>query len=824
MLEVKNINRSFKRKIVVAFVVCLAAISSAWLINKVAFTDMLQTVDRLSSPDEKLKAFNRILFRVINLDQVSTTKLASGKQQLQKRVNAETTHLLQSLDSLQVLCMDNPRQVRLIDSISRLLKLRNKALESYLAEREKLVTNKVFVKQIDTLNSLVNEVGNDSIVLSSESNVLTTTIKSTQPEEQPAPRETKGFFAKLFGKKKKETPVPTISEQTRVVEQVRTKVDTLVYAPPDSAKQKAAVIMKNIALKQQAGRRKFEEQEARLANIERSSIAQIIQVLNEAEKDVLLQTRLNSENAKRVVRKNARENSIILMVFCGVAAILIVLILSDVSKSNVYRAQLQLAKEEAEQHSLARQRFLANMSHEIRTPLQSIIGFSQLALQQENTSRTYLQNIYSSSEHLLQIVNEVLDYSRLTAGKIELQQKPFDVYQLVHEVVEALRPLAQAKALAFNAEADAQPGIQVIGDPFRLKQILFNLAGNAIKFTKGGSIQLQVQTHRHKKHSTFTFVVKDTGIGIPTEKLDSIFDQFEQAAPHHDMHTAGTGLGLSIVKWLVEAQQGSIEVNSVEGEGATFTVRLSYQHAHATAAGEAQQNVNPVPLKLGKVWLVDDDQFIGQLCTAIFQQHGIPVTVFASAEALLAHLWDDEVKLIFADIRLSGMDGTALCRLLRKRVGNSVQIVALTAQALPEEISALLTIGFDDVLQKPFKAQQLVHMALDRLQQQNVSPIQNAVPLKSVENVHPDLAGQFTTDQANDTALIETALEENDALQVGFLLHRLAGRTMQMGFGNEGKRLRKLELKVSRLGLSADTTEEIKLSLQQLNSISAATA
>ncbi|WP_448636402.1 sensor histidine kinase [Pedobacter panaciterrae] len=302
----------------------------------------------------------------------------------------------------------------------------------------------------------------------------------------------------------------------------------------------------------------FLNREAVLANANSVLISQMLDVLRKVESEVVSQIEVNGIQAKKVVNTGINTISLIMLVFLVLTGVLLYLILTDITRSGRYRNELELAKDEAEYHGRAKQRFLSNMSHEIRTPLQSIIGYAELIKQQEYPQSKDIDAIYHSSEHLLQIVNEVLDYNRIISGKFTFSNKVFDVGQLLAEVISVMRPQAEAKSLKMVADFDLKGLKYIYGDPFRLKQILYNLLGNAVKFTQTGEIVLSAFYKRQNENVHFTFIVKDTGIGLSEEDGKVIFNEFEQinTIESEVVNSTGTGLGLTIIKSLVENQGG----------------------------------------------------------------------------------------------------------------------------------------------------------------------------------------------------------------------------------------------------------------------------
>jgi signal transduction histidine kinase/CheY-like chemotaxis protein len=509
-----------------------------------------------------------------------------------------------------------------------------------------------------------------------------------------------------------------------------------------------------------------------------------------------------------VVNASISRINTIIIVTSLVAALLIFLIFTDISRSNKYRRQLIAAKEEAEYLGQVKQRFLANMSHEIRTPLQSIIGFAEQLRRQEKPDPEFLDAIYRSSDHLLQIVNEVLDYSRIVSDTFTFEQKPFCLPQLAAEVVETMKPQAARKHLALVLSGPPPAGL-VLGDPFRLRQILYNLLGNAIKFTETGQVSLTLTAADAGEQTHFHLAVQDTGIGIPAAEINRIFKVFEQVEGVVASTSAGTGLGLSIVKTLVESQGGSIAVSSEPGRGSTFTIQLSFPKALAAAGPAAGSRPPGTPAFKGEILVVDDDAFILQLCRAIFDKHHIRNTCTTDARGVLAKEWEESLELVLLDIRMPQIKGTELCRALRSRVPASCRIMALTAQALPEEREAILAQGFDGLLMKPFREQELLAL----IEAPAPVGLPRAAPVVAAqqadfsalirmtggqEAVLQAVLHQFMAETQQDLEQLQRSLQapewDRTPEAVIEVIHRLAGRCGQIGAKKLPARLRAVEV------------------------------
>jgi PAS domain S-box-containing protein len=385
-------------------------------------------------------------------------------------------------------------------------------------------------------------------------------------------------------------------------------------------------------------------------------------------------------------------------------------------------AEKQRLYEEAARANEAKDQFLATVSHELRTPLTSILGWSQMLtsgrLDAAMTQRA-IETIERNARAQAQIVEDLLDISRIVSGKLRLNVQLFSPHTSVEAAVEALRPAAMAKSIAFQLVIDPQAG-PISGDPERLQQIVWNLVSNAIKFTpKGGRVHLAVQRH----HSNVNIVVTDNGAGIPPEYLPRIFDSFTQVDASASRKHGGLGLGLAIVKKLVELHGGAVSANSDGlGKGASFTVSLPLAPL-ATRPAAAQQEPAPqsyrIPLNTEEFGLAgvvillveDDDDARNMLASVLASAHAVVETAASAEEALL--IWEGmQPDLIVSDIGMPGMDGYAFIAAVRQREKQhnlrGVPAVALTAYARVQDRMRALTSGFQMHVAKPVEPAELL--------------------------------------------------------------------------------------------------------------------
>jgi signal transduction histidine kinase/CheY-like chemotaxis protein len=386
---------------------------------------------------------------------------------------------------------------------------------------------------------------------------------------------------------------------------------------------------------------------------------------------------------------------------------------------------LKKATREAQMASQAKNQFLANMSHEIRTPLNGIMGFSEMLSSQETNIKKIrmLEMIEESGNQLLQIINDIFDYSKIEAGKLTIKNDYFKLDKLLEEAVSYFDKSAKSKNLQFVLNIDGIAENSLFGDLYKLKQILFNVISNAIKFTDEGSVLVIAGSEKINNFARIKIIVEDTGIGIHKNQLDKIFDEFNQLDYYLTKKIKGTGLGLTITKKLLDLLQGNIRVESEPGRGSRFIITIPFQiktnnKVKAKKVMNDTEENNKSGSKMVKILLAEDNEANQFLIKALTKTQDWDITVVDDGEKAVEQYKKDNYDLILMDVQMPVMNGyeaTKIIREMENEKGIRTPIIALTAFAMESDRDLCIEAGMDDYIAKPFKRQQFLDAILAAL-------------------------------------------------------------------------------------------------------------
>jgi len=358
----------------------------------------------------------------------------------------------------------------------------------------------------------------------------------------------------------------------------------------------------------------------------------------------------------------------------------------------------------AESAVKAKQQFLSNMSHEIRTPMNAIIGFTKVLLKTNlsEKQKEYLQAIKLSGDSLIVLINDILDLAKVDSGKMTFEQVPFKMASSISAMLHLFEPKIQEKNLRLIKEFDNNIPEVLLGDPVRLHQVILNLVSNAVKFTAKGKITVSVHLLREDEKSvTIQFSVTDTGIGIPANKIEKIFDNFQQASSGTSRLYGGTGLGLAIVKQLVESQGGSIHVNSKIDQGSTFSIILNFQKTNAEVVVAKDMLELDNEIKDIKVLVVEDIALNRLLIKTLLDDFGFEHDIAVNGKIAIEKLKENSYDIILMDLQMPEMNGFEATDYIRNKMNSTIPIIALTADVTTVDLTKCKAVGMNDYIAKP---------------------------------------------------------------------------------------------------------------------------
>jgi PAS domain S-box-containing protein len=500
----------------------------------------------------------------------------------------------------------------------------------------------------------------------------------------------------------------------------------------------------------------------------------------------------------------------------------------DVTQLEETRRDLHLAKKSAEDANQAKSTFLAQMSHEIRTPMNAILGFTEILqrgmAKDEGQRQNYLQTIQSSGEHLLTLINDILDLSKIESGKLELELARHSPLAIISQSMTILRLKAQEKDLDFAFESETDLPETIVTDSVRLRQIIINLVGNAIKFTQRGGVRV-VTRYVDQPRPELQIDIVDTGIGISPEALDKVFDAFSQEDSSITRRFGGTGLGLSICRLLAEKMRGSVTVTSTLGVGSTFRVSLdpgSMKNIRLVPANlqdkQASPSQNPqnetIYIGPAPILVVDDGEANRKLASLYLERAGAVVTTAENGKDALQKISEQDFEVILMDVHMPEMDGLTAVRHLRSQ-GYHRPIIALTGNVMKNDEEACLAAGFSGFLTKPIRMDHLLSAVAaaieirpraenplasndsnpaDELQQladlqqeiatitklMDSGPIDSSLPTEDEELA--TIVNSFVATLREKQPLFQTAFEQHDSHELEELAHWLKGAGGSLGF------------------------------------------
>lgn len=481
----------------------------------------------------------------------------------------------------------------------------------------------------------------------------------------------------------------------------------------------------------------------------------------------------------------------------------------DITDQKKLEEELKLQRAKALEASKAKEVFLANMSHEIRTPLNAIIGFLR-ELKRAGVSgsqQEFLDYSYNASQHLLSIINNILDISKIESSEMLLENKNFSLKESIENVITILKPKAREKGLMLTTSFSDKLYPVFKGDPSKIEQVLYNILGNALKFTNQGKISVDCKVLQDLPHQqTFSIVITDTGIGMSEEYVRSIFKKFNQEDSSISRKYGGTGLGMSITKELIHLMKGEIDVKSEKNVGTSITIQLVLHKGNEKLNRDVSAEKQHIVLDGIRVLLVEDNELNQLVAENSLKHYNCLVTKADNGRIAVELLEKEQFDIILMDIQMPEMDGIEATQILREKMGVKTPIIALTANAFKSEIDKCISIGMDDYITKPFAEESLITII-----EKHIGRQKNQSDAVKVRAVPYDLTGiqklgqgdeafikkiitLFITQTQEMIPMIDLAFNNQNFAEIARLVHKLRPSVEAVGIASISEEMRELEV------------------------------
>ncbi len=601
------------------------------------------------------------------------------------------------------------------------------------------------------------------------------------------PEAKKGFFKRLFSKQDTASHAPIIIDKSKEKEIIKQEIAGIEQQITDQNQQL------------QAKEKILLEKNIQVTDLINQQIRQL-----ETNEQRRLETK--TEEADFMAAQTYRRLTIFTVAAVVLLMIVLILFFRNVKQNREYQQILKRAKAEAESLAKAKEMFVATVSHEMRTPVNAIFGLTEQLLQKQNPPEVTedLKVVHSSARHLITLVNDTLDFSKIESQKLKIEQVDFAPDEIFREIYTLHKHVAAAKSINLRVENATAKSLVLNGDPVRLKQILINLITNAIKFTDKGEVVFSVDLEKTSENTCqLRMEVTDTGIGISNENLPRIFDEFVQLDTDLKQKHRGAGLGLAIVKKLVDLQGGKIEVDSTPGKGTRFSLQIPYvlgKPGSITTQEEARP-ATPESFSSLRFLLVDDEEFNLYLLKNILKKWGVNYTEAHNGQQAVELAQENKYDLIFMDMRMPVMDGYEASRTILETAPDT-KIIALTATGRPEDIQKSKEAGMLGFLQKPFSENDLFE-AVTRLIPSYLKPFPESQPPLNLDELEKMAGGDkaffkemieiFINSSEKGLAAIQKGIQANDWEAVSEAAHKLAAPSKHMQAMTLYKYLKDLE-------------------------------
>lgn len=743
---------------------------------------IISSLETDGSTNNNLIQYKEILVNLHDMENhVESYDLTSDASYIE-RYNVSLDLVLERVDSINHL---NTKDAELL--------IYNDSLESLINQKSDVLNELILLRTSelgDELNDLEHVIAGLSAVDTiykptvkakrSAKNITAEPVAATSAETTSDQEKKPGIFKRIFGKNEKASEGTAAEVKTEPIKSTVDSGDSMIVVSQNELKAKLSKKLAELRKAKEAASTQLMDQELELISSHFDIQNQIMDLVAFLEGREAVKLKLKSVKARTLAATTSQQISI----FFGLATLLllssVVVMIVYVKRNARYQQLLRESKNSAEILARAKERFFANMSHEIRTPMNAISGFTKVLLRSKLTEeqRDHVEIIDKSSEHLLHLLNDILDFSKLQAEKLQLEKISFDLAQVCNDSIRLLRKSAEEKGLKLTVELKQLPAF-VLGDPYRLRQILLNLLNNGIKYTEKGEVKLVAEARVKEKDARIHIEVIDTGIGIPKEQQFRMFREFEQA--DQSSFSKGTGLGLAITKRLVTLHQGNIHLISKEGEGTTIKLDLHYPISESPEI-QSKQVLNKDSLKGMKVLIADDEPFNVKLLATVLEKEGVICDKTYDGDEALKQALKNKYDMLLLDLKMPGKSGWEVASTVRATAGpnQAIPMIALTATVNKLDQQMGEEHGFNHLMRKPFDEQELFSIMLNApgTEHHTTEEDMPEIELNSLMKMGDyafveDMVLTFISSSEDGFTKLSAAFSANDYDQVALLAHRI---------------------------------------------------
>lgn len=743
---------------------------------------IVETISNRSKPDNRLGIMKDILNDLYRSEiSVKSYKLTKDDNYLMEfYLSARTIN--NRIEQLRAYEVGNDTMNFVIDSMSLFIDQEYEILDALLKVKDEYRVKVALDKAIETVDKNIARIQADA----DARNMLKDSIEMGKENEEKT-----NFFKRIFGsskRKKKGEETEFLMDSIAVLNELQDSLGA------DSNLVSINKILTELSQKETAQEAQMNIRELALIKESEAIMQQIRDLLIGME---IYQSKIIQDRSKKI-EELAQQIKHLIGLFTIAASFLILLAAAItiiyVRKNNQYKKVLREARKKAEEVAIEKERFLANMSHEIRTPMNAIIGYTEQLLHSDlkENQREQLEIISKAGSHLIQIINEVLDFSTMQAGKTRLKKENFSPHEVITNIIQLLSQSAEKKNLTLNYFPDTET-FPVAGDSGRFRQILLNLLSNAIKYTDEGEVTITTkQKIIDNRRIQLTILISDTGVGMSADFLNKVFEEFERADIVLDKTETGSGLGLAITKKLIDLQRGRITFKSTKGQGTVVKVVLPFQLSKNGDKIDFPDDTRLQRIDKFRFLVVDDVEYNRKLIGAMLKRHKAYYKEATNGQEAIDMLNSEHFDIVLMDTRMPVIDGITASKLI-KQSNEKIQIIALSASTTDKEKEDYFKAGINQILLKPINEKALFNAIFD-LSESIASDSNSNIENQEKYNLNElwklcqhdktffnEMLDTFIKTSTDTLDLMKTALQEKDMKQVAYLAHRLSGPAKHIG-------------------------------------------